>query len=228
MRYSRTDCERVHCNLRDFFILYALALSNPNAQFSFEYHINVECTVDIPTLAPYSTTVVLSTPLQKLIVFCGAISSPMPLGSSSLKVQTPQTSGVTQQICSYLWRIVLLSYTFKQIFHPFGTSWLGPSFFGNKPFPARTSPLPGMAPTPVSNALRHHKYSCESEKYLQMARKRIQKEILDLGKENLGDMKLEPSESSIFEWMGSIPGPIGSVYEGGVFNVKITLPNDYP
>lgn len=61
-----------------------------------------------------------------------------------------------------------------------------------------------------------------------MAKKRIQKEILDLGKENLGDMKLEPSESSIFEWMGSIPGPTGSVYEGGVFNVKITLPNDYP
>ena len=61
-----------------------------------------------------------------------------------------------------------------------------------------------------------------------MARKRIQKEILDLGKENLGDMKLEPSESSIFEWMGSIPGPVGSVYEGGIFNLKITLPNDYP
>jgi hypothetical protein len=66
------------------------------------------------------------------------------------------------------------------------------------------------------------------KKMLQMARKRIQKEILDLGKENLGDMKLEPSESSIFEWIGSIPGPISSVYEGGVFNVKITLPNDYP
>jgi ubiquitin-protein ligase len=61
-----------------------------------------------------------------------------------------------------------------------------------------------------------------------MARKRIQKEILDLGKESLGDMTLEPSEASIFEWMGSIPGPTGSVYEGGVFNVKITLPNDYP
>ena len=156
MRYSLTD-ERVHCNLRDLLIYMPLLFSN--LMPSSPLNLNVECTVDISTLAPYSTTVVLSTPLQKLIVFCGAISSPMLLGTSS---QTPQTSGVTQQICSYLWRIVLLSHTFKQNFHPFGTSWLGPSFFGNKPFPARTSPLPGMAPTPVRNAPRHHKYSCRS------------------------------------------------------------------
>ncbi|KAG8927750.1 hypothetical protein FRC02_007806 [Tulasnella sp. 418] len=58
--------------------------------------------------------------------------------------------------------------------------------------------------------------------------KRIQREIRDLAQEDLGDIRLEPCEQSIFSWTGAIPGPEGSVYEGGVFKVTITLPNDYP
>jgi len=29
-------------------------------------------------------------------------------------------------------------------------------------------------------------------------------------------------------WKGSLPGPLGSVYEGGVFDIEIVLPSDYP
>ncbi|KAF4610334.1 hypothetical protein D9613_010459 [Agrocybe pediades] len=58
--------------------------------------------------------------------------------------------------------------------------------------------------------------------------KRITREIADLKKEDLGPITLEPLEGNMNIWKGSIPGPQGSVYEGGIFNVEITLPNDYP
>lgn len=42
-------------------------------------------------------------------------------------------------------------------------------------------------------------------------------------------MRLDPiSEASLLEWTGAIPGPEGSVYEGGVFDFSLTLPIDYP
>ncbi|KAF9510276.1 hypothetical protein BS47DRAFT_1409189 [Hydnum rufescens UP504] len=61
-----------------------------------------------------------------------------------------------------------------------------------------------------------------------MTIKRINREINDLKKEDLGDIRLAPSEASMLEWTGAIPGPTGSVYEGGLFEFSLTLPSDYP
>ncbi|KAK6908289.1 ubiquitin-conjugating enzyme 4 [Kwoniella mangroviensis CBS 10435] len=61
-----------------------------------------------------------------------------------------------------------------------------------------------------------------------MATKRIKKEIADLSKENLGAISLQPNESNIFNWKAILPGPTGSPYEGGVFEVDIKVPEDYP
>jgi ubiquitin-conjugating enzyme E2 D/E len=61
-----------------------------------------------------------------------------------------------------------------------------------------------------------------------MTMKRIHREVADLKKEDLGPIVLEPVENNLYVWKGSIPGPPGSVYEGGVFNVEIILPSDYP
>ncbi|CDO77345.1 hypothetical protein BN946_scf184786.g6 [Trametes cinnabarina] len=58
--------------------------------------------------------------------------------------------------------------------------------------------------------------------------KRIHREIADLKKEDLGAIKLGPSGDDLFHWTATIPGPEGSVYEGGVFQVDITLGHDYP
>lgn len=60
-----------------------------------------------------------------------------------------------------------------------------------------------------------------------MTMKRIQREISDIKKEDLGSIVLEPTDN-LQVWRGVIPGPEGSVYEGGVFQVEIVLPNDYP
>ena len=60
-----------------------------------------------------------------------------------------------------------------------------------------------------------------------MTMKRIQRELVDIKREDLGNIVLEPTDN-LQIWRGIIPGPEGSIYEGGVFQVEITLPNDYP
>ncbi|KAG1903248.1 ubiquitin-conjugating enzyme/RWD-like protein [Suillus fuscotomentosus] len=61
-----------------------------------------------------------------------------------------------------------------------------------------------------------------------MTVKRIHREVADAKKEDLGSITLAPSTDNLFRWTGTIPGPQGSPYEGGVFNINIQLANDYP
>ena len=37
-----------------------------------------------------------------------------------------------------------------------------------------------------------------------------------------------PKEDNLYEWVGSIKGPQGSVYEGGTFLLDIKFSPDYP
>jgi hypothetical protein len=62
----------------------------------------------------------------------------------------------------------------------------------------------------------------------QMTLKRIHREIADVAKEDLGPITLGPTSDNLFVWKGSLPGPQGSPYEGGVFDVDVVLGNDYP
>ena len=44
----------------------------------------------------------------------------------------------------------------------------------------------------------------------------------------MGGITLAPFENNLFQWKASIPGPEGSPYEGGVFNLTVELAKDYP
>ncbi|ORY79264.1 ubiquitin carrier protein [Leucosporidium creatinivorum] len=63
-----------------------------------------------------------------------------------------------------------------------------------------------------------------------MSAKRIAREILDVKKEALpeGCTAGPKSDKSVYEWIAQIEGPPDSVYEGGVFDLSINLPVDYP
>jgi ubiquitin-protein ligase len=61
-----------------------------------------------------------------------------------------------------------------------------------------------------------------------MTRKRIHREIADAKKEDMGAITIHPSDDDLFLWKGTIPGPEGSCYEGGVFKVDVRLAEDYP
>jgi len=69
---------------------------------------------------------------------------------------------------------------------------------------------------------------------LNSAERRLRKEIYDLHKQNAsGDRKnmtfsIGPEDDNIFHWKGIIIGPEESPYEGGVFDIDIHFPKQFP
>lgn len=66
-----------------------------------------------------------------------------------------------------------------------------------------------------------------------MATKRLMKEYtniqkeLDKNDEYQNILKLEPL-NDLFNWKSTIRGPEGSPFEGGVWDIRINVPHDYP
>ena len=62
-----------------------------------------------------------------------------------------------------------------------------------------------------------------------MAIKRIQKEYANIQKEPVENITASPiDEKNWLAWRGTLKGPPDSPYEGGIFFLLITFPNDYP
>jgi len=59
--------------------------------------------------------------------------------------------------------------------------------------------------------------------------RRIRKEIEDMKKTPPDNCSAGPTdENDLFTWRATIVGPEGSPYHGGIFNLSINIPADYP
>lgn len=61
-----------------------------------------------------------------------------------------------------------------------------------------------------------------------MALKRIQKELIELGRNPILNCSAGPINDDLFHWEGSILGPEGSPYEGDIFFIELKFSNEYP
>lgn len=59
-----------------------------------------------------------------------------------------------------------------------------------------------------------------------IASRRILRDLKEINDEKVPTVGVSarPLENSLFEWHGNLTGPVGTIYEGGIFHCVIKIP----
>lgn len=86
----------------------------------------------------------------------------------------------------------------------------------------------GSSPSDSQPPVAVPKATPKSSKTMGTSLKRIQKELAEITLDPPPNCSAGPKGDNMYEWVSTILGPPGSVYEGGVFFLDIHFAPDYP